>query len=101
MPKKPKVVASESDDAEMNEDYDSEEMDGSENLQDGDEIREVNKDHLLNYESDDSGEDDESDDLGKKMQSQKEERMNDTWGKHKKSYYQASSEEDGSELEED
>ena len=104
MPKKPKVVASESDDAEMIEDYDSEEMDDSADLQNGGEIREVNKDHLLNYESDDSDEDaEDSDDLSKNMQAQKEKalRPNDTWGKNKKGYYQASSEEDGSEEEED
>ena len=64
MPKKQKVVASESDDIEMDDDYNSEEMDDSEDLAGGtEEIREVNKDHLLNYESDDSDEDYESDDL--------------------------------------
>ena len=104
MPKKPKVVASESDDAEMNAEYDSEEMDDSEDLQGEGAIRQANAENLLNYESDDSDDaGDDSDDLGGHMQAQKEaaQRPNDTWGKNKKGYYQASSEEDGSQSEEE
>ena len=107
MPKKQsKVVASSSDEnenVEMDDEYDSE--DNSASLQSGNiaMMREVNKDNVLNYEtdSDDDFEGQDSEELGQKMQAQKEAlRMNDTWGKNKKSYYQASSEEDESEAEE-
>lgn len=55
---------------------------------DSDGIIEVNKDNLLNYESDDSdddvevnGIDNDSDDFGQKLKKQKQEfLMNDTWG---------------------
>ena len=72
-------------------------------------MREVNEEHLLNYETDSEEDPDgsesgnENDDvLGRKMQSQKDELiMNDTWGKKRKSYHQVGSEEDDSEAEED
>ena len=84
----------------MEEEYESE--DDSEPLNATDKIPEVNKDNVLNYESDSEDEQgDSSEDLGAKLQTQKEElRMNDTWGKKKKAYYQASSEEDSSQDEE-
>jgi hypothetical protein len=88
----------------MVEDYDSEDMDDSQDLQGDGAARQANPENLLNYESDDSDDaDDASDDLGGHMQAQKEaaQRPNDTWGKHKKGYYQASSEEDGSQSEDE
>ena len=52
-------------------------------------VREVDKDHILNYQSDSSdGSDGEESSLDAKMEKQKQAlRMNDTWGKTKKSYY--------------
>jgi len=52
---------------------------------------EINKEHLLNYESDDSSDgmmNDSDDDLAKGLAKQKEElTMNDTWGSKKRNFY--------------
>lgn len=58
-----------------------------------DDGREVNREHLLNYESDDSDSDenegeDSDDDFGKGIKKQKEELvMNDAWGSKKRNFY--------------
>lgn len=58
------------------------------------EEREVNREHLLNYESDDSDSDaggdsdDEEDDFEKGLNKQKEDLiMNDAWGSKKRNFY--------------
>ena len=57
---------------------------------------EVDRGNILNYESDSSDEEEgEEDSLDEKMQKQKEAlRMNNTWGKTKKSYYKNKDESD-------
>ena len=70
---------------------------------------EVDRKNILNYESDSSDENEgisDEDSLDAKMQKQKEDlKMNDTWGKTKKSYYKnkddSDEEKSSSEGEED
>jgi hypothetical protein len=55
-----------------------------------DEAIEVNREHVLNYESDDSDDEDidSDDDIGKGLTKQKEELiMNDAWGSSKRGFY--------------
>jgi hypothetical protein len=57
-----------------------------------DEAIEVNREHVLNYESDDSDDDnndiDSDESIGKKLKKQKEElTMNDAWGSSKRGFY--------------
>lgn len=61
---------------------------------DANEEREVNKEHLLNYESDDSDSDvqgldsDDNDDFGRGLKKQKEDLvMNEAWGSKKRNFY--------------
>jgi len=112
MPKKQKEsVSSEEDISQANsseeESYGSED-DASMQEQGAPEVDRAN---ILNYESDDSSddvagmeEDSDESELDTKMRQQKESlRMNDTWGKTKKSYYKNAdeSDKDSSEGEED
>ncbi|CDW81145.1 UNKNOWN [Stylonychia lemnae] len=91
MPKKQEKYSSKEEKEEDDEiaSYDDEMDDDSDDNQDR-EI-EVNKKHLLNYESDDSSNgmiDDSDDDLDKGLAKQKEELiMNDTWGSKKRNFY--------------
>lgn len=66
------------------EEYDSEEGASEEENEGG--VREVNKEHLLNYESDDSDEaiEESSQEFANKVRKEKEElTANDTWGRKK------------------
>ena len=85
-------------------DYDSEDQD--EEMSSGDELgnaemREADQRNLLNYQTDSEDDDDgeDSNDLDRNLEKQKEElQMNEAWGKHKRNYYKSDSDSDeGSE----
>ena len=107
---KNKAPSSDEDDDHIDESYDSE-MDQSDS--DGN-LPEVNKAHLLNYESDDSDSDvqnggnssEDEDDLARGLAKQKEALvMNDTWGSKKRNFYgrdkKAADDQSSSEDDED
>lgn len=86
-----KKVSSSEEESQIEEEYGSsydEEMEDDQDFGSQD-APEVDRGNILNYESDSSDEEEgEEDSLDEKMQKQKEAlRMNDTWGKTKKSYY--------------
>jgi len=67
-------------------------MDDSNDINDNEDREiEINKEHILNYESDDSSDgmnDSDEDDLDKGLAKQKEDLiMNDTWGSKKRNFY--------------
>ena len=75
---------------------------------DSNDDREINREHLLNYESDDSDEEDE-DEFDNGLAKQKEDLvMNDTWGSKKRNFYgrdkkaddESASEDDEDEFQE-
>jgi hypothetical protein len=88
-----------SSDEEQSFDDQSEEMSDNDSgsieqsdYEDGYEGREVNREHLLNYESDESDSDvnmdDSDDEFGQGLTQQKEELvMNDAWGIKKRNFY--------------
>lgn len=92
MPKKQQKYESSEDDQDDDiESYDDE-MDDSNDINDNEDREiEINKEHILNYESDDSSDgmnDSEQDDLDKGLAKQKEDLiMNDTWGSKKRNFY--------------
>ncbi len=75
------------------------EMEDVEDEMSSQDVREVDKDHILNYQSDSSDQSDgEESSLDAKMEKQKAAlRMNDAWGKNKKSYYKNKEDSDEDE----
>jgi hypothetical protein len=75
------------------------EMEDIEDEMSSQDVREVDKDHILNYQSDSSDQSDgEESSLDAKMEKQKASlRMNDAWGKNKKSYYKNKEDSDEDE----
>ena len=92
MPKKQQKYESSEDNQDDDiESYDDE-MDDSNDINDNEDREiEINKEHILNYESDDSSDgmnDSDEDDLDKGLAKQKEDLiMNDTWGSKKRNFY--------------